>query len=411
MIQFAVERCRTAGTSEEPAMTNERQEMLEKSATLYFGPWYRQSPFFNATRRAGCTSYDIYNHMYLPAYYDDPEVEYWALNDGVTMWDVGVERTVEVSGPDADRLIDMITCRDLTKCAVKQGKYMLVTGPDGSIVNDPVLLHVAENRWWMQLADSDAGLYALGVAASSGLDAQVSLPDVHPMQVQGPASAKTLEKLVGSAIYDLKYYWIEEFEIRGIPVVISRTGWTAIPGFEVNLLDGSKGDELWDAVAEAGTEFDIRPIAPCEGRRIEGGIFNYGSDIRLGDTPFHVMGLERLVEEQPQDYIGKAALEALRANGVDRKLVGIELEGDELRAEMSEYWYVSSGGKQVGHMTDAVWSPGLKKNIGYVWVPIALAEPGNRLDVETEGGEHLVGVTSAIPFVDPRKERPAATLR
>jgi len=392
-------------------MTNERQEMLEKSATIYFGPWYRRSPYFDATRRAGCTSYDIYNHMYLPAYYDDPEVEYWVLNEGVTMWDVGVERTVEVSGPDADTLIDKITCRDLTTCAVKQGKYMLVTGPDGSILNDPVLLHVAENRWWMQLADSDAGLYALGVAASSGLDAQVSLPDVHPMQVQGPKSAKTLEKLVGSAIYDIKYYWIEEFEIRGIPVVISRTGWTAIPGFEVNLLDGSKGDELWDAVAEAGAEFDIRPIAPCEARRIEGGIFNYGSDIRPGDTPFHVMGLERLVEAQPQDYIGKDALEALRASGVDRKLVGIELEGDELRAEMSEYWNVSSGGKQVGHMTDAVWSPGLKKNIGFVWVPIALAEPGNRLDVETEDGDHLVGVTSAIPFVDPRKERPAATLR
>ena len=392
-------------------MTNERQEMLEKSATLYFGPWYRQSPFFNATRRAGCTSYDIYNHMYLPAYYDDPETEYWALDRGVTMWDVGVERTVEVSGPDADRLIDMLTCRDLTKCAVKQGKYMLVTGPDGSIVNDPVLLHVDENRWWMQLADSDAGLYALGVAASAGLDAEVSLPDVHPMQVQGPMSAKTLEKLVGPGIYDVRYYWIESFEIRGIPVVISRTGWTAIPGFEVNLLDGARGDELWDAVAEAGEEFDIRPIAPCEARRIEGGIFNYGSDIRLGDTPFHVMGLERLVEEQPQDYIGKEALESLRTSGVDRKLVGIELEGDELRAEMSEYWAVSSGGREVGHMTDAVWSPGLEKNIGYVWVPIDLAEPGNRLDIETEDGEHLVGTTAGIPFVDPRKERPAGTLR
>ena len=391
-------------------MANERQEMLEKSATLYFGPWYRQSPFFNATRRAGCTSYDIYNHMYLPAYYDDPEVEYWVLANGVTMWDVGVERTIEVSGPDADRLIDMITCRDLSKCAVKQGKYMLVTGPDGSIVNDPVLLHVAENRWWMQLADSDAGLYALGVAASSGLDAQVTTPDVHPMQVQGPMAAKTLEKLVGPAIYDIKYYWIEEFDIDGIPVVISRTGWTAIPGFEVNLLDYDKGDELWDRIAAAGEEFDIRPIAPCEGRRIEAGIFNYGSDIRLGDTPLHVMGLERLVEDQPQDYIGKAALEELRATGVDRKLVGIELDGDELRAEMSEYWHVSHDGKRVGHMTDAIWSPGLKKNIGYVWVPIALAEPGNRLDVETEDGEHLLGTTAGIPFVDPRKEKPAGSL-
>ena len=133
-------------------MTNERPEMLEQSASLYFGPWYRRSPYFDATRRAGCTAYDIYNHMYIPGYYDDPDVEYKLLNEGVTMWDVGVERTVEVSGPDADRLIDMITCRDLTKCAVKQGKYMIVTAPDGGIVNDPVLLHVDENRWWMQLA-------------------------------------------------------------------------------------------------------------------------------------------------------------------------------------------------------------------------------------------------------------------
>ncbi len=391
-------------------MVNERVEMLENSATLYFGPWYRRSPFFDATRRAGCTSYDIYNHMYLPAYFDDPDVEYRLLNESVTMWDVGVERTVEVSGPDADRLIDMLTCRDLTKCAVKQGKYMLVIAPDGGIVNDPVLLHVAEGRWWMQLADSDAHLYAMGVAAASGLDAQVTLPDVHPMQVQGPLAGKTLEKLVGPAIYDLKYYWCDEFVIEGIPVVISRTGWTAVPGFEVNLLDGSMGDALWDTVAAAGEEFGIRPIAPCEARRIEAGIFNYGSDITLADTPFHVMGLERLVEDQPQDYVGKRALEEVRARGVDRKLVGIELEGAELRAELSRTWSAFKDGKEVGTLTDAVWSPGLGKNIGYVWVPIELAEPGTRLDVETEHGEHLVGITAAIPFVDPRKEAPAASL-
>src|SRR5436190_15243404 len=182
------------------SMVNEREEMLAKSATLYFGPWYRQSPFFKATLRSGCTAYDIYNHMYLPGYFDDPEVEYKLLNEAVTLWDVGVERTVQVSGPDADRLIDMLTCRDLTKCAVRQGKYMIVTAPDGGIVNDPVLLHVDERVWWMQLADSDAGLYALGALSRSGLDAEVSYPDVHPVQVQGPRSADTLAKLVGEAI-------------------------------------------------------------------------------------------------------------------------------------------------------------------------------------------------------------------
>ena len=391
-------------------MVNEREEMLAKSATLYFGPWYRQSPFFKATLRAGCTAYDIYNHMYLPGYYDDPETEYKLLNEGVTLWDVGVERTVQVSGPDADTLIDRITCRDLTKCAVKQGKYMLVTAPDGGIVNDPVLLHPEPNVWWMQLADSDAGLYALGIAAQSGLDVDVSFPDVHPVQVQGPLSAKALEKLVGPGIYDLKYYWCDRFDARGIPVVISRTGWTAIPGFEVNLLDGTRGDDLWDAIVEAGDEFGIRPTAPSEARRIEAGIFNYGSDMRLTDTPFHVMGLERLVEEQPQDYVGKDALERIRHEGVDRKLVGIELLGSELRAEMSEYWNAYEDGHKIGYLTDAVWSPGLAKNIGYVWVPIRLAEPGNRLDIETEDGDHLEGITAAIPFVDPRKERPAGSL-
>jgi glycine cleavage system aminomethyltransferase T len=391
-------------------MVNEREEMLAKSSTLYFGPWYRQSPFFKSTLRAGCTAYDIYNHMYLPGYYDDPEVEYRLLNEGVTLWDVGVERTVQVSGPDADRLVDMLTCRDLTKCGVKQGKYMLVIAPDGGIVNDPVLLHPEPDVWWMQLADSDAGLYALGALAQSGLDADVSFPDVHPVQVQGPLSAKTLEKLVGPTIYDIKYYWCDRFEIGDIPVLISRTGWTAIPGFEVNLLDGSRGDELWNAILGAGEEFGLKPIAPVEARRIEAGIFNYGSDISIADTPFHVMGLERLVEDQPQDYIGKAALERIRRDGVDRKLVGIQLEGDELRAEMSEYWSVFHDGKKVGRMTDAVWSPGLRMNIGYVWVPIALAEPGTRLDVETENGERIVGTTASIPFVDPRKERPAAAL-
>jgi len=390
-------------------VANERREMLEKSTTLYFGPWYRRSPYFESTLAAGCTAYDIYNHMYLPAYYDDPDVEYWALVNGVTMWDVGVERTVEVSGKDADRLIDYITCRDLTKCAIGQGKYMPVIAPDGGIVNDPVLLHVGENRWWMQLADSDAGLYALGVAAGR-FDAEVTLPDVHPMQVQGPLAAKTLEKLVGPGIYDVRYYWIGEFQIDGIPVVISRTGWTAIPGFEINVLDRGHGAVIWEAVADAGEEFEIRPIAPCEARRIEAGIFNYGSDMTLDDTPFHLSGMERLVEPQDQDYLGKEALERIRENGVDRKLVGMFLEGDQLRAELSQPWPVLSGRNEVGRVTDAVWSPGMEQNIGYMWVPNELSTLGTRVDVVTEDGEELTAVAASLPFVDPQKKVPAQSL-
>lgn len=393
-------------------MVHERREMLDKSTTLYFGPWYRKSPYFEKTRQAGCSSYDIYNHMYLPGYYDDPETEYWALVNDVTIWDVGVERTVEISGRDADKLVNMITCRDLSNVEIHQGKYMIVTAPDGGIVNDPVLLHPKKNLWYMQLADSDAGLYALGVAAASGLDVNVSLPDVYPLQVQGAKAAKTLEKLVGSAIYDIRYYWTQYFDIKGIPVLISRTGWTALPGFEVNLLGFDEGGQLWDAIMEAGEEFRIRPIAPSEARRIEAGIFNYGSDMTLKDTPLHVSGLERLIEKQKADYIGKAALERLQKKGVDRKLVGLEFPNQpELRAEISETWDAFHNGRKVGRVTDVIWSPRLEKNIGYVWVPIALAEPGNELEIVTNEGEELAGRTAAIPFIDPKKQVPAADMR
>src|SRR5215210_5388872 len=330
---------------EEAAMGKER---YASETRLYTGPWYRRSPYFEATVRAGCQAYDVYNHTLLPGYYRDPNEEYEALLSSVVVWDVGAERTVEVSGRDADRLIDMLTCRDLTKCAVKQGKYMLVTAADGGIVNDPVLLHVAEDRWWMQLADSDAGLYALGVAQGLGLDAEVSTPDVHPMQVQGPKAAATLEKLVGPAIYDIKYYWVEWMEIRGIPVLISRTGFTALPGFEVNCLDSSTGDDLWNAVLEAGEEFGATVAAPSMARRVEAGMMNYGSDMTLENNPFQLMGLERLVEEQPQDYFGKEALERIRREGVERKLVGIEFEGGPFDIDPADFWPAHHDGREIG---------------------------------------------------------------
>ena len=386
-------------------MARQNPEMLAQSASLYFGPWYRKSPFFEATRRHGCTGYDIYNHTYLPAYYDEPNVEYWALVNGVTIWDVGCERIVEVSGPDSSAFIDTLTCRDLTKCAVGQCKYMPVIAQDGGIVNDPVLLRVERDRWWMALADSDAGLFALGVAAHAGKRVSISYPPVHPIQVQGPRSKETLERLFGDEIKNLKYYHCREAELDGIPVVISRTGWTAVIGYEIYLRDPSRGDDLWERVIDAGKPFEIRPIAPCEARRIEAGIFNYGSDIRLENNPYEIMGMERLVEEQAGDYLGKAALARIKREGVKRRLVGIEIESAELRAECAEYWPVRNGGRRVGHVTDAVWSPGLEKNIGYVWVPTELSAPGIPLEVDTPGGV-VPGRTAAIPFVDPSKRRP-----
>jgi glycine cleavage system aminomethyltransferase T len=378
------------------------------STTLYFGPWYRKSPFFDATLRWGCRAFDVYNHMYLPAYYDDTVAEYWALVNDVTLWDVGVERVVEIGGPDGFALTNALTCRDLTKCAVGQGKYAPIIAPDGGIVNDPVLLRRDENTFWLCLADSDVHLYAMGLAHGAGLNATVSLPEVYPVQVQGPKAKNVLRELAGDAISGLRYYWSVDATVAGIPVVISRTGWTGEIGYEIFLTDPARGDALWETIMEAGAPHGIRPIAPCEARRIEAGIFNCNSDFTLENNPFEVTGLERLVEEQDADYVGKAALERIRAQGVTRKLVGIEAAGDPSFLELAEPRPALADGQRVGRVTDLVYSPRLGRNIGYVWVPAALADPGHDLQIEWKNGERSAAKTAAIPFLDPAKTVPAA---
>lgn len=378
-----------------------------ESATLYFGPWYRRSPYFESTIQAGCTAFDIYNHTYLPAYYADPVEEYWHLLEHVTLWDVGVERVIEISGPDALPFTNMLTCRDLTKCAVWQGKYAPMLATDGGIINDPVLLRVAEDKFWLCLADSDAGLWARGVALGARMDVTISEPPVYPLQVQGPKAKALVAELFGDEIAGLRYYFCGPASLDGIPVVISRTGWTGEIGYEVYLTDPSRGTELWDKIMAAGEKHQIRPIAPCEARRIEAGIFNYNSDITLANNPYEVSGLERLVEPQQADYIGKAALERIREQGVRRKLVGIEVEGEALPFEISAFWSAWKDDDEVGHVTDLVWSPRLRKNIGYVWVPAELAGPGTELRIQAPEGS-VTGRTAAIPFLDPAKKIPAA---
>jgi glycine cleavage system aminomethyltransferase T len=378
------------------------------STTLYFGPWYRRSPFFEATLRWGCQAYDIYNHMYLPAYYAELEAEYWALVNDVTLWDVAVERVVQISGPDGFALANALTCRDLTKCAVGQGKYAPVIAPDGGIINDPVLLRRDENTFWLCLADSDAYLYAMGLGHGMGLNAMVSLPEVYPVQVQGPKAKDLMRDLAGEAVAGLKYYWCTDAVIAGIPVVVSRTGWTGEIGYEVFLTDPARGDELWETIMEVGRPYGIRPIAPCEARRIEAGIFNYNSDFTLDNNPFEVTGMERLVEVQDAAYTGKAALEAIREHGVSRKLVGIEAPGDPSFFELTEPRPALANGQRVGRVTDLVWSPRLQRNIGYVWVPTELAEPGHDLEIQWKTGDPTPAKTAAIPFIDPHKTVPAS---
>jgi aminomethyltransferase len=383
--------------------------MASETFTFYVQPWYRKSPYFEATKRHGCVSWGLYNHMLLPTLYDDPVTEYWALLNDVTVWDVAVERCVEITGPDAFDLTNLITCRDLTTCDVWQCKYVLLTAADGGIVNDPVLLRLGENHFWLALADSDALLYVAGVAAGRGMDVSVREADVAPMQVQGPKAKGLVGDLFGDEIRDLRYYRCAEAEVDGIPVVVSRTGWTGEVGYEIYLRDCSRGDDLFERVLHAGEPYGARVIAPSEARRIEAGIFNYGSDMRVEDTPYHVTGLERLVElGQEADFTGKSELARIAEQGVDRKLVGIEIDGDPMTDEgaLNDFWAVHGpGGDRIGRVTGAAWSPRLERNIGYAWVPSSHMTIGTQLEVAAPAGMRPSRV-AALPFVDPRKEIP-----
>ena len=368
------------------------------------GARLRRSPFFDATHRYGCKAYTVYNHTFLPSYYDDPEKEYWHLLEHVTLWDVSVERNVEIAGKDGAKLMDMITPRDMTKVAVGQGKYVVITAPDGGIVNDPVLLRLEKNKFWLALADSDVLLYTLGVAANAGLDVDVSEPEAYPLQIQGPKSKQVVKALFGPKVLDLDYYWFLDTKVDGIPVIVTRTGWTGEVGYEVYLRDASRGDDLWEKIMAAGKAYNIRPTGPSDIRRVEAGILNWGADIGLDTNPYEV-GLGWLVDEDKKaDYLGKKALRRIKKEGVKRKLVGIEIDGAPIEFNMTK-WSVQTDGKAVGKVTSAIYSPRLKKNIGYANVPVKHAKLGTTLTVQHPSGPRRATVVKK-PFVDPKKDIP-----
>ena len=374
-------------------------------AKVQRGARLRRSPYFEATQRYGCWGYTVYNHMFLPIGYDDLEREYWKLLNDVSVWDVGVERQVEITGPDGFTFTNLLTPRDLTKCRVGQGKYVVITAENGGIINDPVLLRLGENHFWLALADSDVLLWAKGVAYNSGLDVEIREPDVSPLQIQGPKSKEVVKTLFGDKVLDLKYYYFLETKLDGIPVIVTRTGWTGEVGYEIYLRDGSRGDELWEKVMEAGRPFHITPTGPSDIRRIEAGILNHGIDMTLENNPYEV-GLDRLVDlDQEADFIGKKALSRIKAEGVRRKLVGIEIEGRPLDLNMTR-WPVARNGQQLGQVTSAVYSPRLKKNLGYAWVPIEYAELGTHLTITLPDGDERSATVVPKPFVDPEKEIP-----
>ena len=372
-----------------------------------FGTQIRKSPYFDATVRWGAQGFSVYNHMYIPRDFGDPEQNFWTLVNDAILCDVAVERQVEITGPDAARFVQLLTPRDLSKMAVGQCKYILITNAQGGILNDPILLRLAENHFWISLADSDILLWAQGVAVHSGLDVTITEPDVSPLQLQGPKSGLIMQDLFGPDIADLRYYLLREMDLDGIPLIVSRTGWSSELGYEIYLRDSAHGDALWERIMAAGLPHGLKPGHTSSIRRIEGGMLSYHADADINTNPYE-LGLGRLVNlDIEDDFIGKAALAQIHAEGPKRQQIGLVLDCAPLSGPNTRFWPITQNGAQVGKVTSAVYSPRLQKNIALAMVDSAAAILGAQVEVTTGSGVVAAQVVER-PFYDPSKTIAAA---
>ena len=368
-----------------------------------FGTQIRKSPYFDSTVKWGATGFSVYNHMYIPRDFGSPEKNFWNLIEKSILCDVAVERQVEITGPDAFKFTQLLTPRNLSNVAIGQCKYVLITNNDGGILNDPVLLRLAENHFWLSLADSDVLLWAQGVAINSGLNVNITEPDVSPLQLQGPTSKDIMIKLFGESIKDLKYYWFREYDLDGIPLIVSRTGWSSEFGYELFLRDGSKGNDLYEKIMTAGKEYGLEPGHTSSIRRIEGGMLSYHADADINTNPFE-LGLDRLVSlDSDIEFIGKAALKKIKADGIKRKQVGLEINCEPLSGPNTTFWSIKKDNNKIGKVTSAVYSPRLKKNIALAMINIENSEIGTSLEVNTNKG-NFEAIIVEKPFFDPKKK-------
>jgi glycine cleavage system aminomethyltransferase T len=366
------------------------------SFQIAIGSNLRKSPYFDATVADGIAAFSVYNHMLIPAHFGDPDGEYKQLIDNVVMWDVAGQRQVELTGPDAEKLVRYLTPRDLSGIAIGQAKYVPICNHNGILINDPVLQRISDDCFWLSIADSDIALWAGAIAAEGGLEVRVTEPDVSPMAVQGPRATDVVADLFGDWVRDLKYFWFRETELDGIPILLARSGWSKQGGFELYLRDGARGTELWNRVKDAGAPHGIVPGAPSDIERIESGLLSYGADARSGANPFEV-GLGHLVNlDRDDDFVGKVALKKILNEGIRRRRVGLVLAGCEISGFTHPHG-LYLGEDVVGTVTEAVHSARLDMNIAVALIASEIADDEQGLEADI-GEERRPAKISTLPF-------------
>jgi len=375
---------------------------MNKSNDFGFGTQIRKSPFFDATVKWGAKDFSVYNHMYIPRDFGDPEQNFWNLINEAILCDVAVERQVQIKGPDASKFVQMMTPRDLSSMQVGQCKYVILTNQHGGILNDPILLRVEENIYWFSLADSDILFWAHGLAANSDYDIEISEPDVSPLQLQGPKSRDIMVKIFGNEIRDLEYYWFKKFNHNGNELVISRTGWSSELGYEIFLMDSSYGNDLYNTIMDIGYPMGLRPGHTSTIRRVEGGMLSYHADMTINTNPLE-LGMTKFINlDKDFDFVGKDALLKIAKNGLLRKQVGIIIEDKPMSGPNTRFWDVIKNDVVIGKVTSAVYSPRLKKNIGLALIDIKYSDIGEELKIDN-GLNLLDSSIVEKPFYDPNK--------
>ncbi|AHM03102.1 aminomethyl transferase family protein [Roseibacterium elongatum DSM 19469] len=370
------------------------------SYSIHIGPNIRKSPYYEATVADRVQSFSVYNHMFIPGHFGDPAGEYHRLIHGVAMWDVAAQRQVELLGPDAWKLAQVLTPRDLSNTMIGQGRYVPLCDHDGWLINDPVLLPLAEDRVWLSIADSDIALWAKAIGRERGLDVEVHEPDVAPLAIQGPKAMDVAEALLGDWVRDLRHFQFREADLDGIPLIVARSGWSKQGGVELYLQDNAQGTRLWQMVKEAGAPWDIGPGAPNDVERLESGLISYGADMRwqsLPANPFE-MGFGAMVHlDAGHDFVGRAALDRIKAEGIKRRLTGVFVEGAPVAGNQHPLPLMQHG-QPVGHVSEIAHSPRLERNIAIGLVPADLDENAEGLSIGLDGTARAITLT-ALPFI------------
>ena len=378
----------------------------------------RKSPYWHLSHEAGCWRATVYNRVYHPRGYARPEdggakVEYEALVNHVTLWNVAVERQIRVSGPDAESFVNYVITRDATRIQPMNGKYVILCNDKGGILNDPVLLRLSENEFWFSLSDSDVMFWLQGVNAGRKADVEIDEIDVCPLQIQGPKSAALMADMVGEDVLELPSYGLMEARVAGCDVIVSQTGFSGEKGYEFYLRDATlHAEKLWNAILEAGKAHDLMVIAPAHQRRIAAGILSWGQDMDAETLPFQCNLGYQVPRTKESDYVGKERLEEVRSLIEAGKppfkltLVGLTFGGKPIEDYAPDFWLISAadGGKPVGYVTSPWYSPELGTNIAMGYVPCAMSSPGTEVAVRlpdayaTEPGRAVGGTVVPMPF-------------